>query len=195
MTGSDGARARLDSFIHEPDMVLAPGAGAVVMAVGCASPAASMFHLTTHAAFKALLFLGAGAVIYACHHEQDIWKLGGLRRKMPLTYRAFVTGALALTGFPLLSGFFSKDSILAQAYLTNHPLFVLGIIVAMLTAFYMMRCVLVVFHDKSRSDPAKDAHEARLKLEKDFKIELDSMTNWGIWPVKPGTENEVDWDA
>ena len=89
--------------------------GYMVMAVGCAGPAASLFHLTTHAAFKALLFLGAGAVIYSCHHEQDIWKLGGLRKKLPITFRAFVIGALALTGFPLMSGFWSKDAILAQA--------------------------------------------------------------------------------
>ena len=134
--------------------------GYMVMAVGCAGPAASLFHLTTHAAFKALLFLGAGAVIYSCHHEQDIWKLGGLRKKLPLTYRAFVIGALALAGFPLMSGFFSKDAILAQAYVANQPLFYLGVAVALLTAFYMMRCVLVAFHGDARSEAAKEAHEA-----------------------------------
>jgi NADH-quinone oxidoreductase subunit L len=131
--------------------------GYMVMAVGCAAPAAGMFHLTTHAAFKALLFLGAGAVLYACHHEQDIWKLGGLRKKMPLTYRAFVTGALALAGFPLLSGFFSKDAILAQAFDNQMGLFVIGVAVVVLTAFYMMRCVLVVFHGESRADES-DGH-------------------------------------
>ena len=134
--------------------------GYMVMAVGCAGPAASLFHLTTHAAFKALLFLGAGAVIYSCHHEQDIWKLGGLRKKLPLTYRAFVIGALALAGFPLMSGFFSKDAILAQAFVANQPLFYLGVVVALLTSFYMMRCVLVAFHGDARSEAAKEAHEA-----------------------------------
>ena len=134
--------------------------GYMVMAVGCAGPAASLFHLTTHAAFKALLFLGAGAVIYSCHHEQDIWKLGGLRKKLPLTYRAFVIGALALAGFPLMSGFFSKDAILAQAFVANQPLFYLGVVVALLTSFYMMRCVLVAFHGDARSEAAKKAHEA-----------------------------------
>jgi NADH-quinone oxidoreductase subunit L len=134
--------------------------GYMVMAVGCAGPAASLFHLTTHAAFKALLFLGAGAVIYSCHHEQDIWKLGGLRKKLPLTYRAFVTGALALAGFPLMSGFFSKDAILAKAFVANQPLFYLGVAVALLTAFYMMRCVLVAFHGEARGEAAREAHEA-----------------------------------
>jgi len=133
--------------------------GYMVMAVGCAAPAAGMFHLTTHAAFKALLFLGAGAVLYACHHEQDIWKLGGLRKKMPLTYRAFVTGALALAGFPLLSGFFSKDAILAQAFDNQMGLFVIGVAVVVLTGFYMMRCVLVVFHGKARTDDSGQPHD------------------------------------
>ena len=133
--------------------------GYMVMAVGCAGPAASMFHLTTHAAFKALLFLGAGAVIYTCHHEQNIWKMGGLRKTMPLTYRTFAVGALALAGFPLLSGFFSKDAILAQAYERQMPLFVIGVFVAFLTAFYMMRCVWVAFHGEHRTDYAKNTKE------------------------------------
>ena len=133
--------------------------GYMIMAVGCAGPHAAMFHLTTHAAFKALLFLGAGAVIFACHHEQDIWKMGGLRTRQPWTYRSFATGALALAGFPLMSGFFSKDAILMQAYLTNMPLFYIGVGVAVLTAFYMTRCVLVTFFGESRSDHAKEAKE------------------------------------
>jgi len=133
--------------------------GYMVMAVGCAGPTASMFHLTTHAAFKALLFLGAGAVIYTCHHEQNIWKMGGLRKTMPLTYRTFAVGALALAGFPLLSGFFSKDAILAQAYERQMPLYVIGIFVAFLTAFYMMRCVWVAFHGEHRTDHAKNTKD------------------------------------
>jgi NADH-quinone oxidoreductase subunit L len=133
--------------------------GYMVMAVGCAAPAAGMFHLTTHAAFKALLFLGAGAVLYACHHEQDIWKLGGLRKKMPLTFLIFATGALALAGFPLLSGFSSKDAILTQAFDHSMPLFVIGVAVVVLTAFYMMRCVLVVFYGKARTDDSGQPHD------------------------------------
>jgi NADH-quinone oxidoreductase subunit L len=133
--------------------------GYMVMAVGCAGPAASMFHLTTHAAFKALLFLGAGAVIYTCHHQQNIWKMGGLRKTMPLTYLTFAVGALALAGFPLLSGFFSKDAILAQAYDHHMPLFLIGVFVAFLTAFYMMRCVWVAFHGEHRTDHAENSKE------------------------------------
>ena len=131
--------------------------GYMVMAVGCAAPAAAMFHLTTHAAFKALLFLGAGAILHRCHHEQDIWKLGGLHRQMPWTARMFVAGSLALAGFPLLSGFFSKDTILAAAYAGHKGLFAVAVGVAVLTALYMMRCVLVVFFGESRSEATKDA--------------------------------------
>ncbi len=126
--------------------------GYMVMAVGCSGPDASMFHLTTHAAFKALLFLGAGAVIYAYHHEQDIWKMGGLSKTLPITTLCFVIGALALSGFPFLSGFFSKDAILMQAYLHNKALFGVGVFVALLTAFYMMRCVLVAFYGEHRGE-------------------------------------------
>ena len=133
--------------------------GYMVMAVGCEGAEAAMFHLTTHAAFKALLFLGAGAVIYACHHEQDIWNMGGLRHKLSKTSITFIIGALALAGFPLLSGFFSKDAILMQAHLHQKPLFFIGVAVAGLTAFYMMRCVLVAFFGKTRTDQAKEAHE------------------------------------
>ena len=133
--------------------------GYMVMAVGCGGTEAAMFHLTTHAAFKALLFLGAGAVIYACHHEQDIWNMGGLRHKLSKTSITFIIGALALAGFPLLSGFFSKDAILMQAHLNQKPLFFIGVAVAGLTAFYMMRCVLVAFFGKARTDQAKEAHE------------------------------------
>ena len=89
--------------------------GYMVMAVGLSGPSPAMYHLSTHAFFKALLFLGAGSVIHALHHEQDIWKMGGLSRKMPWTYRTFLVGTLALCGVPPLSGFFSKDAILAVA--------------------------------------------------------------------------------
>ena len=78
-------------------------------------PPIAMFHLTTHAFFKALLFLGAGSVILALHHEQDIWKMGGLRKKMPVTFWTFMAATLALSGLPPFSGFYSKDSILALA--------------------------------------------------------------------------------
>jgi NADH-quinone oxidoreductase subunit L len=169
--------------------------GYMVMAVGCAGPAASLFHLTTHAAFKALLFLGAGAVIYSCHHEQDIWKLGGLRKKLPITFRAFVIGALALTGFPLMSGFFSKDAILAQAYATNQPLFYLGVAVALLTAFYMMRCVLVAFDGDSRSDAANDAKEspAEMTLPLILLSTLSIGLGWSYFGLSKFLFNPAIW--
>ena len=120
--------------------------GYMVMAVGLSGPTPAMFHLTTHAFFKALLFLGAGSVIIALHHEQDIWKMGGLRKKMPVTFWTFIIGTLALCGVPPFSGFYSKDSILAQALeQKNYPLFVLGAAVAGLTTFYMFRLFYVAF--------------------------------------------------
>src|SRR5438105_8853697 len=101
--------------------------GYMIMAVGLASSEAAMFHLFTHAFFKALLFLGAGSVIVMLHHEQNIWRMGGLYRKLPITFVTFVVGALALMGCPPFSGFFSKDAILALAYQRNTPIFVLGL--------------------------------------------------------------------
>jgi NADH-quinone oxidoreductase subunit L len=135
--------------------------GYMVMAVGLSGPTPAMFHLTTHAFFKALLFLGAGSVIIALHHEQDIWKMGGLRQKMPVTFWTFIIGTLALCGVPPFSGFYSKDSILAQALeQKNYPLFVLGVLVAGLTTFYMFRLFFVAFVGKSRTETAGHAHES-----------------------------------
>jgi NADH-quinone oxidoreductase subunit L len=135
--------------------------GYMVMSVGLSGPTPAMFHLTTHAFFKALLFLGAGSVIYAMHHEQNIWKMGALRKKTPVTFWTFAVGTLALAGLPPFSGFYSKDSILAQA-LEQHSigLFVLGVIVSILTAFYMFRLVFVVFFGGPRSEAADHAHES-----------------------------------
>jgi NADH-quinone oxidoreductase subunit L len=126
--------------------------GYMVMAVGLHGPTPAMFHLTTHAFFKALLFLGAGSVIVALHHEQDIWNMGGLRKKMPVTFWTFMVGTLALAGVWPLSGFYSKDSILAQAAEKNMLLFLLGVVVATLTTFYMFRLVFVVFFGADRTE-------------------------------------------
>lgn len=138
--------------------------GYMVMAVGLAAPNEGMFHLYTHAFFKALLFLGAGAVIHACHHEQDIWKMGGLSKKMPGTFYTFVIGTVALMGVPLTSGFFSKEGILAAAWGHQKFLFVIGLLTAALTAFYMTRLVIVAFTGKSRSEGADHAHEVPLVM-------------------------------
>jgi NADH-quinone oxidoreductase subunit L len=137
--------------------------GYMVMAVGLAGqdgPTPAMFHLTTHAFFKALLFLGSGSVILAMHHEQDIWKMGALRKKAPVTFWTFLVGALALAGFPGLSGFYSKDSILALAHQQNVPLFIVAWFVAVLTTFYMFRLVFVVFYGSTKSKHAEHAHES-----------------------------------
>jgi NADH-quinone oxidoreductase subunit L len=134
--------------------------GYMMIAVGLASNEAAMFHLFTHAFFKALLFLGAGSIIIMLHHEQNIWKMGGLARNLPITFLTFVVGALALIGFPLFSGFFSKDAILALAYERNRPIFVVALFTAFLTAFYILRLVVVVFFAKPRSDAARASDES-----------------------------------
>jgi len=135
--------------------------GYMVMAVGLAGETPAMFHLTTHAFFKALLFLGAGSVIHALHEEQDIWKMGALKKKMPITFWTFLVGTLALSGVPPFSGFYSKDSILGQALeQKNYLLFAVGAGVAGLTTFYMFRLFFVAFLGNARSEKAKHAHES-----------------------------------
>jgi len=135
--------------------------GYMVMAVGLNGPTPAMFHLTTHAFFKALLFLSAGSVIIGMHHEQDIWKMGGLSKKMPITFWTFTIGALALSGIPPFAGFYSKDSILAQCLeQKNLLLFGVAVFVAGLTAFYTFRLFFVVFFGKEKSEHAEHAHES-----------------------------------
>src|SRR5213080_4996684 len=134
--------------------------GYMVMAVGLASNEAAMFHLFTHAFFKALLFLAAGSVIVMLHHEQNIWKMGGLSQKLPITFVTFVAGALALIGCPPFSGFFSKDAILALAYQRNVPIFAVGLFTAFLTAFYVIRLLVIVFFGKPRSEVARESRES-----------------------------------
>ena len=134
--------------------------GYMITAVGLASGEAAMFHLFTHAFFKALLFLGAGAIIIMLHHEQNIWKMGALGRRMQTTFLTFGVGTLALIGCPPFSGFFSKDAILVLAYQHNAAIFALDLFTAFLTAFYMVRLVLAVFFGKPRSDAALKVREA-----------------------------------
>ena len=134
--------------------------GYMVMAVGLASGRAAMFHLFTHAAFKALLFLGSGSIIYMLHHEQDMWQMGGLAKRLPITFLTFLVGTLALIGFPGFSGFFSKDAILGLAYQRSLPIFALGTFTALLTAFYMTRLVIVTFFGSPRSESAAHGGES-----------------------------------
>jgi NADH-quinone oxidoreductase subunit L len=139
--------------------------GYMVMAVGLNGPTPAMFHLTTHAFFKALLFLSAGSVILGMHHEQDIWQMGNLRKKMPITFWTFLVGALALSGIPPFSGFYSKDSILAQALeQKSYQLFGVAVFVAALTAFYTFRLFFVVFFGEEKSKAASHAHESPLVM-------------------------------
>ncbi len=123
--------------------------GYMVLGVGCGAITAATFHLLVHAFFKALLFLGAGCVITALHHEQDIYRMGGLRRQLPLTFWPFLAGAISLAGLPLSGGFFSKDAILLAAWsrggLFYGSLWLLGMLTAFLTAMYTFRMVYLVF--------------------------------------------------
>ncbi len=140
--------------------------GYMIMALGVGAYQFAFFHLVTHAFFKAALFLGSGSVIHAMHHEQDIRYMGGLRKKMPLTYWTFVISSLAIAGIPLTSGFLSKDGILASslafANLTGHWLFpITGFLVALLTAFYMFRLIIITFHGEPRDHHKfEHAHES-----------------------------------
>src|SRR6185436_6139100 len=129
--------------------------GYMFLAAGCGAYTGAVFHLVTHAFFKALLFLGAGAVILAMHHEQDIRKMGGLRRRIPITHLVFFVGVYAISGFPPFSGFFSKDQILEGAYVSHVPgheaLYAIGLATAGITAFYMWRLYFLVFQGESRA--------------------------------------------
>src|SRR4030095_13521267 len=119
-----------------------------------------IFHLYTHAFFKALLFLGSGAVIHALHGEQDIRNMGGLKKALPITYWTFLIGAIAIAGVFPLSGFFSKDEILFESFVVGHTLLrTVGAVAGLLAAAYMFRLVFLTFHGERRHDvPAADAH-------------------------------------
>jgi NADH-quinone oxidoreductase subunit L len=139
--------------------------GYMFVAMGTGAYSVGMFHLFTHAFFKALLFLGSGSVIIAMHHEQDIRHMGGLKDKLPLTYWTMVIGTLALTGFPLTAGYFSKDAIIEAAYVSKNPmaLYAFGttLIAAALTAFYSWRLIFMTFHgapyDHHHYDAARES--------------------------------------
>jgi NADH-quinone oxidoreductase subunit L len=126
--------------------------GYMFLALGSAAWSASIFHLMTHAFFKALLFLTSGAVILACHHEQDIFKMGGLRKQLPLEYACFLVGGLALSAFPVLTaGYYSKDEILWEAYSSGHVgFFLAGLLGALLTPLYTFRLIFTAFHGEAK---------------------------------------------
>ncbi|WP_255196709.1 NADH-quinone oxidoreductase subunit L [Halorarius litoreus] len=146
--------------------------GYIMLALGGGGYVAGVFHLTTHAFFKALLFLGAGSVIIAMHHNEDMWDMGGLKDKMPVTYYAFLSGSLALAGIVPFSGFWSKDEVLYETLvhgLGGSPLllgaYAMGLLAVFFTGFYTFRMVLLTFHGEPRSDTAKDPHGVRWNVK------------------------------
>jgi NADH-quinone oxidoreductase subunit L len=139
--------------------------GYMFVAMGAGAYSVGMFHLFTHAFFKALLFLGSGSVIYAMHHEQDIRMMGGLWRKIPFTFAVMCIGTLALTGFPLFAGYFSKDAIIESAYAAHNPMatyaYLLTVVAAGLTSFYSWRLIFKTFfgepHDQEHYEAAHES--------------------------------------
>jgi NADH-quinone oxidoreductase subunit L len=141
--------------------------GYMFVAMGAGAYSIGIFHLFTHAFFKALLFLGSGSVIYAMHHEQDIRNMGGLKDRIPFTFIVMTIGTLALTGFPLFAGYFSKDAIIESAYASHNPFavyaFILTVVAAGLTAFYSWRLIFKTFFGEPHDiEHYEAAHEAPL---------------------------------
>jgi NADH-quinone oxidoreductase subunit L len=130
------------------------------LAIGSGAYVAAVFHMVTHAFFKALLFLGSGSVIHGMHHEQDMRKMGALRAAMPVTAFTFIIGWLAIAGVPPFAGFWSKDEILLYVYADNRVLYAVGMVTALLTAYYMTRQVILVFFGEARWHDASAAHGA-----------------------------------
>jgi NADH-quinone oxidoreductase subunit L len=144
--------------------------GYMFFALGVSAYGAAIFHLFTHAFFKALLFLGAGSVIHAMHHEQDMRKMGGLMKKIPITFTAMLIGTLALTGFPFLSGFYSKDIIIEAAYASHAGgssfAYIMGVLAALMTSFYSWRLAFLTFNGETRADKHTfdHAHESPIVM-------------------------------
>ncbi len=133
--------------------------GYMFLAMGMGAFGAGIFHLYTHAFFKALLFLGSGAVIHALHGEQDIRNMGGLKKYLPVTYWTFLIGSIAIAGVPPLAGFFSKDEILFETAVDGHwILWTIAALTALLTATYMFRLVFLTFHGERRAGAPAAAH-------------------------------------
>jgi NADH-quinone oxidoreductase subunit L len=170
--------------------------GYMFLALGVGAWHAAIFHLMTHAFFKALLFLAAGAVIVACHHEQNIFRMGGLRRRLPLVYAAFLVGGSALAALPLVTaGFYSKDAILWAALAAGQqPLVIAGLVGAFLTALYTFRLIFIVFHGEARTD----AHAGRGLAHGLPLVVLLVLSTWvgaqllppldGVLPLDPGQD-------
>jgi NADH-quinone oxidoreductase subunit L len=166
--------------------------GYMFAGVGVGAYAAGVYHLVTHAFFKALLFLGAGSVIHALAGEQDLRRMGGLARKIPVTWYTMLVATVAISGLPPFSGFFSKDEILAGAYFAGKPvIFALLLVGSALTTFYMWRLVLLVFHGRSRMDHevAHHVHESPPVMTVPLVILAVLAAGAGVWglPGEHGT--------
>ena len=170
--------------------------GYMFLALGAGAFAAGIFHLMTHAFFKALLFLGAGSVIHAMSGEQDIQKMGGLWDKIPVTARTFFVATLAIAGIPPLAGFFSKDEILGGAFERHPALWIVGFVTAGMTAFYMFRLVFLTFFGYSRADDhaQKHVHESPQSMTIPLMIlaVLSIVGGWIGWPAALGGSNQFE---
>ncbi len=138
--------------------------GYMACAVGLGMPGLALFHMAMHAVFKGTLFLGSGSMIHACHHEQDIYKMGGLWKKMPITGIAFLFSGLSAAAFPFFAGHYSKDAIMSQAWLVNPVVFAMLLLGAICTALYVTRLFAVAFLGKPRSEQAEHAHESGIAM-------------------------------
>ena len=156
--------------------------GYMVLGVGAGALTASTFHLLTHAFFKALLFLGAGCVITALHHQQDIYRMGGLKSRLAAVYWLFLAGTLCLAGFPLTGGFFSKDAILGAVFERGGPLygtlFAVGLVTALITAFYSFRMLFVVFHGEALTP---SGHPPSIRVEPIMALTLIPLALLGLF--------------
>jgi NADH-quinone oxidoreductase subunit L len=167
--------------------------GYMFLGLGAGAWSAAIFHLVTHAFFKALLFLTAGAVILACHHEQDIFKMGGLRKKLPFAYACFLVGGLSLSAFPLVTaGFYSKDEILWEAYARGHlDFFIVGLVGAFLTSLYTFRLIFTVFHGNAKID-AQPAHGMTYWLPLGVLLVFSTFVGGMIRPPLEGMVSAAD---
>ncbi|MFC6955103.1 NADH-quinone oxidoreductase subunit L [Halorubellus litoreus] len=181
--------------------------GYMMLALGAGGYVAATFHLMTHAFFKALLFLGAGSVIIAMHHNENMWDMGGLKEKMPVTYYTFLSGSLALAGIVPFSGFWSKDEVLYEAFVhglgtagTQGTLllvaYAFGLLAVFFTGFYTFRMVFLTFHGEPRSDTAKDPHGVRWNVKGPLAVlgilaAVAGLVN--MVPVKKVTGANIDF--
>jgi NADH-quinone oxidoreductase subunit L len=169
--------------------------GYMFLALGMGAFAAGLFHVVTHAFFKALLFLGAGSVIHALHEEQDIRNMGGLKAHLPATYRTFLVATLAIAGIPPLAGFVSKDEILWKTF--SHGswfLWLIGLVGAAFTAFYMTRLLVLTFEGKGRWEGHKHPHESPATMTVPLIVLAVLSAVGGLlgWPASLGGSNPID---